>query len=75
MKNMVIRVRGINDACRLAAAAQKVDGDVTIKRGRIAVDGKSMMGVLALDMSDGVTIIYPNTAEDFEKFLAEFVKG
>lgn len=73
MKELSIKVSGIHDICRLTAAAQLVDGDVTIKRGRHAIDAKSVMGAFSIDMSDGVTIQYPASASDFENFLQEFI--
>ena len=73
MKELSIKVRGIHDICRLTAAARLVDGDVTIKRGNHVIDAKSVMGVFSIDMSDGVTIQYPDSATDFENFLQEFV--
>lgn len=72
MKNMVISIKGLNDVYKFIENAQAVDGDVIISRGRISVDAKSILGVFSLDMSQSVTIEYPETAIEFENFIKQF---
>ena len=72
MKEMVISIQGLYDVYTFIEKAQAVDGDVTIKRGRYCADAKSILGVFSIDMSQDVTVIYPESAVDFETFIELF---
>ena len=72
MKEMIISIKGLNDVYKFVAMAQEVEGDITVRRGRYAVDGKSVLGIFSLDMSQDVTVIYPEDAIDFENFIKQF---
>lgn len=72
MKKMQVIIHGINDASHFVAQAAKVSGDVIVKKGRFAVDGKSIMGVMSINIHDGVVVEYPEGATEFEEFLKQF---
>ena len=72
MKEIVISIKGLHDVYTFISKAQAVDGDVTVKRGRYAVDGKSVLGIFSLDMSQDVTVIYPASAVEFDQFCEQF---
>lgn len=72
MKEMIISIKGLNDVYKFVAMAQEVEGDITVQRGRYAVDGKSVLGIFSLDMSQDVTVTYPSEAIDFENFIEQF---
>ena len=68
----IISIKGLNDVYNFISKAQTVEGDITIKRGRYCVDAKSVLGVFSVDMSQDVTVIYPDTAIEFEEFCEQF---
>ena len=72
MKEMIISIKGLHDVYTFISKAQAVDGDITVKRGRYAVDGKSVLGIFSLDMSQDVTVIYPTSAVEFDQFCEQF---
>ena len=72
MKTMIISIKGLNDVYKFIQAAQEVEGDVTVSRGRYSVDAKSVLGVFSLDMSQDVTVEYPQVATSFEAFISQF---
>ena len=72
MKEMIISIKGLHDVYTFISKAQAVDGDVTVQRGRFSVDGKSVMGVFSVDMSQDVTVIYPTSAVEFDQFCEQF---
>lgn len=72
MKTMKIKMRGVNDAALLVERAKELNTDVTIQRGKFCVDGKSILGVLSLDMSDGVVVEYDPSEVEFENWLRKF---
>ena len=44
-------------------------GDVIVKSGYYTVDGKSLMGVMSLNLSNPITLVLVNgTSEDMKKF-------
>lgn len=72
MKTAIIRMSAFTDYTLLVTEASKVDGDVTVSKGRYAVDAKSLPGVFSLDLSDGATIEYPDDAFEFDQFLFKY---
>ena len=72
MKKMFVKINGISDVSTFVANAIQIDGDVTATKGRYVINGKSLMGMFSLDLSEGVTIEYPEHAFAFEDFLKKF---
>lgn len=68
-------IHGISDLMELVREATKVDGDVLCKKGKYIVDAKSLMGMMSIDPSTGVTFEYPDDAVDFDSFLNKFMKN
>lgn len=71
-KEITIKMSGINDAALLVEMAKKLPTDVTIRHGKFCVDGKSILGVLSFDMSDGVTIEYDAKEKEFGNWIKKF---
>lgn len=67
-----IKINEIYDVIMFVKEAGKVEGDVTLTRGKNAVDAKSLMGVMCIDMSRPVYVTYPEDSYDLEKFLIPF---
>lgn len=72
MKRMNIAITGLNDASNFTKEASKVNGDVLLKKGIYVLDGKSIVSILAVDLTQGVTVEYPEDATDFENFIKNF---
>ena len=72
MKTLFIKVSAISDVTNFCQAAARVDGDVTVRKGKYVIDGKSLMALFSLDMSTGVTVEYPEDADTFEEFIWQF---
>lgn len=72
MKTKFIKVNGITDVTTLVQKASVVDGDIVLRKGKFAVDGKSLMGCFSLDLSTGAVVEYPEIATDFEDFISLF---
>ena len=72
MKKMYIAINTINKVTEFIQKASQVDGDVICTKGRYTINGKSIMGVFSIDISEGVMVEYPETATDFEKYLSQF---
>lgn len=72
MKIKIIKITSVTDITNFVREAQKVYGDITVKKGRYVVDGKSLMGMFSLDGSTGLTVEYPETAYSFEEFIMPF---
>ena len=75
MKKINIKIQGINDVNAFIQHARDVDGDVLVHRGRFCIDGKSILGMFSLDVSDGCTVEYPDDAVEFNNFLQQFIVG
>lgn len=72
MQKMYIKMNNMTDIRAFLEKALIVEGDVTIKKGKYVIDGKSIMGVFTIDLSTGVTVEYPDNAVEFERFLKQF---
>lgn len=72
MKTIYVKLNNITDVSQFAAQASLVDGDVTVKKGKYVIDGKSIMGLFSLNLSTGVTVEYPEDATNFENYIVTF---
>ena len=73
MASKMVKITTISDVKDLINYTRAVDGDVLIKKGTYVVDGTSILGVLSLDMSTPVEIVYPQDALELENFLNNFL--
>lgn len=73
MASKMVKITTISDVKDLINYTRTVDGDVLIKKGTYVVDGTSILGVLSLDMSTPVEIVYPQDALELEGFLNKFL--
>ncbi len=69
MVSKQIVISTIADMMDFARESSKVFGDVLIKKGIYTIDGKSIMGIVSIDPSTGITVEYPEDATEFEDFL------
>ena len=72
MKKMYVAINTINKATEFVQKASQVDGDVICTKGRYTIDGKSIMGIFSIDISEGIMVEYPETATDFEEYISQF---
>ena len=72
MKKMYVAINTINKVTEFVQKASQVDGDVICTKGRYTIDGKSIMGVFSIDISEGIMVEYQETATDFEEYLSQF---
>lgn len=71
-KSKFIKMNSVTDVMNFVKEASKIEGDVTVLKGRYIIDGKSIMGVMSIDMSTGMTVEYPADAINFENFISQF---
>lgn len=71
-KSKFIKMNSVTNVMNFVKEASKIEGDVTVLKGRYTIDGKSVMGVMSIDMSTGMTVEYPADAVDFENFISQF---
>lgn len=74
MKKMYITIKDVHDIAIFVNHASKVDGDVTCKRGKYVIDGKSIMGIFSIDTSEGMIVEYPENSIEFEQYISQFKK-
>lgn len=72
MKTKLIKIIGINDLSDFITKANEVDGDILVQKGKFVVDGKSLLGIMSIDISSGAKIEYPEDAVDFDTYLERF---
>jgi len=65
----VICLDKMSDIMEFVNEAHKVNGDILVRKGVYIVDGKSIMGIISLSPSDGVTVEYPEDASDFADYI------
>lgn len=73
MRKTYVEIHSIHDMTQFVQLAAMVDGDVTCRKGKYTVDGKSVMGVMSIDISTGVVVEYPETATEFDEFVSQFI--
>ena len=70
MREKTIRLISIHEILIFQECAEAVQGEVTIKKGRFEVSGKSLLGIMSLDVADGITVRYPEKAKEFDEYLS-----
>ena len=75
MTNFIVldRLKDVTDFVNTASRLEKHKGDILLSQGRQIVEATSLLGVLSLDTSQGVTVSYPNDSEEFYNFIKPFL--
>ena len=71
MKETKIKL-GLEDVKEFVTAAAKCDFDIDVNYNRVLVDGKSILGVLALDLGKVLTVKCDGEDAVFEDFLQKY---
>lgn len=67
-----IKISNLEDINEFVAEANKVSGDITLKRGKFVIDAKSLLGVLAINIAEGVDVTFPIMAKEFAEFIRKY---
>lgn len=73
MKKVFIKITEIDDVNKFVQYAKNVRGDVLVSRGQFCIDGKSILGIYSLDISQGCTVQYPENEKEFDEFIQQFM--
>ena len=69
MKERKIKLVSIADAKAFVTAARKCDFDVDVFYNRVVIDGKSILGVLSMDLTKTLIVRLHGENEEFEAYL------
>ena len=69
MKERKIKLVSIADAKAFVVAAMKCDFDVDVFYDRVVIDGKSILGVLSLDLTKVLNVRLHGESAEFEEYL------
>lgn len=72
MHKKFVRFSDINTILSFVKFAEGIKGKVIVSRNNFMVNGKSLLGVLSLDLEKGVEVQYPERAKEFENYLSLF---
>jgi phosphotransferase system HPr-like phosphotransfer protein len=72
MHKKKIRLISVHDILIFHECAEAVYGNVTVKKGSFEVNGKSLLGILSLDVASGIEVTYPANALEFEEYISTF---
>lgn len=73
MKKVFIKITEIDDVNKFVQYAKNVRGDVLVSCGQFCIDGKSILGIYSLDVSQGCTVQYPENEREFDEFIQQFM--
>lgn len=70
MTNTTVNINNIESVKGFVKASNKLNCDVTVYSGEYAVDGKSIMGVFSLNLSNDLRVEFSEalSQEEFEPF-------
>jgi len=68
MKEIMIRLNTIKDVKKFVGVAESCPFPIDLSSGRYTVDGKSLMGIFSLDLTEPIKLIAHG---DDKKLLAE----
>ena len=73
VKTFFVKISGLRDAERFVHACTKISGDVNVGCGRREADGKSLLGVLSLNLEAPVAVDIVSKDDvdisEFQEFL------
>ncbi len=72
MKEIKVRLRNPDNAKEFVLTAGKCDIDIDVFYNRVTIDGKSMIGVLSLDLNQVLTVRLHGDDDRFEAYLSKF---
>ena len=72
MQEKKIKLNNMKDAGIFVRAAEKCDFDIDVSYNHVFVDGKSILGVLGLDLTRVLSVKYQGYNADFEEVLESF---
>lgn len=73
---ITVSINGFRDAFRFARLSSKCEGDVIIKSGRFAVNAKSIIGILSLDLAKPVKVeFYGDISYEVQEKMKKFMIG
>ncbi len=73
MMEKKIRLKSFSEAFEFVEAAEKCRYDVDIYYNRVVVDAKSILGVMSMDLTRILTVVYrPEDSKVLEKVLDRF---
>jgi len=66
-QTIYVQLSGITDVYQFCQNMLTLQGDVVLSRGRFAVDGKSILGLFSIDLSQPTKVEY--YGDEVEEFL------
>lgn len=72
VKTKTIKMHSANEVHQFVSKANNVQGDIIVRRGKFSIDGKSLLGILYINLNESCQVTYPANAYDFEKFILQF---
>jgi phosphocarrier protein HPr len=72
MQERKIRLKDMRQVGDFVKAAEKCDFDIDVFYNHVYVDGKSILGVLGLDLTRVLYVRYDGYNEEFEKILQKY---
>ena len=70
-----IRLNAAEDVREFVNAASKCDFDIDIFYNRIIIDGKSILGILSMDLTKELTVKCYGDNPGFNEVIAKFAVG
>lgn len=64
-----IKINSIKDIKEFVQQATKVEDKVIVNKTPYSVDGKSLMGLMSIDLSQGVEVIFSDEEVEFAEYL------
>lgn len=69
MKEVKIKLSSMQDAKDFVRLAGKCDFDIDLYYGHMMIDGKSLIGVLSMDLSKVLLLKYDGSDAEFEAYV------
>lgn len=72
MKQVNIQLNAPEDVIEFVREAEKCEFNVELKQGSAKIDGKSLLGVFSLGLSERLTVEYHGENSEFANALKKF---
>ncbi|MBQ6321645.1 MAG: HPr family phosphocarrier protein [Lachnospiraceae bacterium] len=67
-----IKLNAVSEVKDFVNEANKCDYDVDVSYNRVVIDGKSLVGVMSIDLTHTLTVTYHEDDHHFTKVIAKY---
>lgn len=74
-EKITVKINTIDNLKQFAEMAYKILDDITVYQGKYVIDGKSILGLMSLNLNSPIIVEFPYYASQFKYYLEQLEKN